>query len=89
MDTENRYFSAEINEENVNNDDNNDNKRKNRKRKKSFLQNARKYAKKGTFGRGSHLSEDTYQYFVNALELLRNGFENDEEKGIFYIIFIL
>lgn len=61
--------------------ENNTEKRKNRKRKKTFLQNARKYAKKGTYGRGSHLNEDTYQYFVRVLELYKDGFETEEEKS--------
>ncbi|GLV36333.1 uncharacterized protein CBL_08827 [Carabus blaptoides fortunei] len=62
---------------------NNQEKRKNRKRKKTFLSNARKYAKKGTFGRGSHLSEDTYQYFVRVLEIYKEGFPSEEEKLMF------
>lgn len=66
---------------------NNQEKRKNRKRKKNFLSNARKYAKKGTFGRGSHLSEDTYQYFVRVLEIYKEGFPSEEEKCKYSIIF--
>lgn len=56
------------------------NHKKNRKRKKSFLQNARKYAKKGSFGRGSHINEDVYHYFVRSLEVYKDGFATDEEK---------
>jgi nucleolar protein 9 len=56
-------------------------RRKKRKRK-SFLKNAKKYGKKGKFGRGSHLNEDIYQYFVRVLQLLQtNSFETEEEKG--------
>lgn len=55
-------------------------KRYKRKRKKTFLQNARKYAKKGYFGRGSRLDEDTYQYFVRIMEAYNNGFPSEEEK---------
>ncbi|XP_076268838.1 nucleolar protein 9 [Rhynchophorus ferrugineus] len=54
-----------------------------RKRKKTFLSNARKYAKRGYYGRGSHMDADTYQYFVRILEVFKQGFENDEEKAIF------
>ncbi|CAG9762851.1 unnamed protein product [Ceutorhynchus assimilis] len=54
-----------------------------RKRKKTFLQNARKYAKKGYYGRGSHMEADTYQYFVRILEVFKQGFENDEDKAVF------
>jgi hypothetical protein len=55
--------------------------RKARKRK-SLLKKAKKYGKKGKFGRGVHLDEDVYQYFVRVLELVEtNKFETDEEKG--------
>ncbi|XP_012265339.2 nucleolar protein 9 [Athalia rosae] len=55
-----------------------------RKKKKSFIQNARKYGRKGTYGRGSHLDEDTYQYMVRVLELMRDdAFPSSEEKLIF------
>jgi hypothetical protein len=53
-----------------------------RKRKQSLLKNAKKYGKKGKCGRGSHLNEDIYQYFVRVLELLHtNDFQTEEEKG--------
>lgn len=55
--------------------------RKGRKRK-SLLKKAKKYGKKGKFGRGVLLDEDVYQYFVRVLELVQtNTFETDEEKG--------
>lgn len=53
-----------------------------RKRKKTFLKNARKYGKKGCYGRGSQLDAETYQYFVRIMEVYREGFENDEDKSI-------
>lgn len=52
-----------------------------RKRKKSFLKNARKYAKKGCYGRGSELDADTYQYLVRAMETFREGFSSEEDKS--------
>ncbi|CAG9859050.1 unnamed protein product [Phyllotreta striolata] len=61
----------------------NTNNRPNRKRKKSFVKNARKYGKKGQYGRGSQLEEDTYHYFVRILESFKEGFESDEDKIIF------
>lgn len=65
-----------------------DNKRNNRKRKKSFLKNARKYAKKGHFGRGSHIESDLYQYFVRIMETYREGFDNEEDKRKLTLKFI-
>ncbi|CAH2002720.1 unnamed protein product [Acanthoscelides obtectus] len=59
------------------------NRNRNKKRKKSFLKNARKYAKKGYYGRGSELDADTYQYFVRIMEAYREGFDNDEDKIVF------
>lgn len=60
-----------------------DSRRPNRKRKKSFLKNARKYGKKGYYGRGSQLDGDTYQYFVRIMEAYRQGFESNEDKQVF------
>lgn len=57
--------------------------RNKRKRKKTFLKNARKYAKKGYYGRGSKLDEETYQYFVKMMEEYNQGFSSDEERGEF------
>jgi nucleolar protein 9 len=55
--------------------------RKARKRK-SLFKNAKRYGKRGKFGRGTHLDEDIYQYFVHVLELVEtNKFETEEEKG--------
>lgn len=58
----------------------NDVNRNKRKRKKTFLSNARKYGKKGCYGRGSELDADTYQYFVRILEAYKEGFPSDEDK---------
>lgn len=57
-------------------------KRKNRKRKKTFLGNARKYAKKGHYGRGSKIDEDTFQFFLRSLETFKLGFDDDESRGL-------
>lgn len=52
-----------------------------RKRKKTFLRNARKYGKKGCYGRGSELDADTYQYFVRIMEAYKEGFPSHDDKG--------
>ncbi|XP_026272695.1 nucleolar protein 9 [Frankliniella occidentalis] len=51
-----------------------------RKRKKSFLQNAKGFGKKGKYGHGTQLDQDTYDYFIRVLELLRGDFDNPEDK---------
>lgn len=54
-----------------------------RKRKSSYLKNAKKYGKKGRFGRGSQLDEDTYQYFIKIMEVYNAGFDSEGDKLIF------
>jgi hypothetical protein len=55
-------------------------------KRKSLLKQAKKYGKRGKFGRGTHLNEDIYQYFVHVLELVETKkFENEEEKGSVYV----
>lgn len=52
------------------------------KKKRSFLTKARKYAKKGVYGRGKDIDEETYNYFVRVMERLKEEFEDEEDKGI-------
>lgn len=61
-----------------------------RKRKKTFLRNARKYGKKGCYGRGSELDADTYQTLVRLMEVYKAGFPSHDDKGKHYhtILFI-
>lgn len=56
------------------------NKRKNRKRPKNFLKNAKLYAKKGQWGRGTKMSEELYQYFLGILDAMKQGIEDGEER---------
>ena len=53
-----------------------------KKKGRSFLYKARKYGKKGMYGRGKNVDEETYNYFVRVMERLKEDFEDDEEKGI-------
>ncbi|XP_022913742.2 nucleolar protein 9 [Onthophagus taurus] len=64
-------------------DTNEDQNKYKRKRKKSFLKNARKYGKKGCYGRGVQLDADTYQYVVKSMEAFREGFDSEENKKMF------
>ncbi|KAK9869111.1 hypothetical protein WA026_002869 [Henosepilachna vigintioctopunctata] len=54
-----------------------------RKRKKSFLKNARKYAKKGNLGVVLYWKVIRTQYFVRIMEAYREGFDNNEDGGVF------
>ena len=57
------------------------------KKKHSFLVKARKYGKKGLYGRGKNVDEETYNYFVRVMERLKEEFDDDEEKGTFCLCF--
>lgn len=59
-----------------------------RKRKKSFLKNARKYGKKGCYGRGAQLDADTYQYFIRIMEVFKEGFDTEEDKSLCEILLL-
>lgn len=52
-----------------------------KKSKKSFLQKAKKFGKRGQFGRGKQIEKDTYDYFVRVLEQMKAPFEDEEAKG--------
>ncbi|KNC24191.1 hypothetical protein FF38_02207 [Lucilia cuprina] len=56
--------------------------KRNKKKKKNsrFLRNAKGFAKQGIYGRGSHIEDDQYNYFINILDTMKNGFEDVEEK---------
>lgn len=57
--------------------------KRNKKKKKNsrFLRNAKGFAKQGIYGRGTHIEDDQYNYFINILDTMKNGFEDIEEKG--------
>lgn len=61
------------------------NKKRQRKKKKNsrFLRNAKGFAKQGIYGRGTHIDDDQYNYFINILDAMKNGFEDVDEKGMF------
>ncbi|KAM7341862.1 nucleolar protein 9 [Cochliomyia hominivorax] len=56
--------------------------KRNKKKKKNsrFLRNAKGFAKQGIYGRGTHIEDDQYNYFINILDTMKNGFEDIEEK---------
>ncbi|XP_055390345.1 nucleolar protein 9 [Condylostylus longicornis] len=53
--------------------------RKNNKNNK-FLRNAKGFGKRGSCGRGTNIPDDVYQYLINILDAMKNGFESLEEK---------
>ncbi|TMW42208.1 hypothetical protein DOY81_012709 [Sarcophaga bullata] len=70
-----------MSEEVVNHDKQSIFKRNKKKKKNSrFLRNAKGFAKQGIYGRGTHIEDDQYNYFINILDTMKNGFEDVEEK---------
>lgn len=53
-----------------------------KRKKKSFLQKARKFSKMGFHGKGTHVDEETYSYFLKILEMKIETIENVDEKGV-------
>ncbi|XP_063220849.1 nucleolar protein 9 isoform X2 [Bacillus rossius redtenbacheri] len=57
---------------------------RNKKRKSSFLVMAKKFAKKGKFGKGSQIDEEKYHYFLRVRETNKaENFQTDGERGLF------
>ena len=56
-----------------------------RKKKKgrSFLQKAKRFGKQGQRGKGTEIDQDQYDYLVRVMERWRQGFDTEEERGIF------
>ena len=53
-----------------------------KKKKKSFLKQAKKFGKRGNFGKGHNIDATTYNYFVQVLDTLdKNEFEDQDSKG--------
>ncbi|XP_017868111.1 PREDICTED: nucleolar protein 9 [Drosophila arizonae] len=56
-------------------------KRKKPKKKGSrFLQNAKGFAKQGIFGRGTHIDDEQFSYFINILDAMKAGLSDVEER---------
>ncbi|XP_017032559.1 nucleolar protein 9 [Drosophila kikkawai] len=56
-------------------------KRKRPKRKGNrFMRNAKGFAKQGIFGRGTHIDDEQFSYFINILDAMKAGFEEVEER---------
>ncbi|KAH8271640.1 hypothetical protein KR018_012376 [Drosophila ironensis] len=56
-------------------------KRKRPKKKGNrFMRNAKGFAKQGIFGRGTHIDDEQFSYFINILDAMKAGFEDDEER---------
>ncbi|KAH8300282.1 hypothetical protein KR044_012459 [Drosophila immigrans] len=56
-------------------------KRKRPKKKGSrFMRNAKGFAKQGIFGRGTHIDDDEFSYFINILDAMKAGFEDVEDR---------
>ncbi|XP_033153236.1 nucleolar protein 9 [Drosophila mauritiana] len=60
-----------------------DSRRKRPKKKGNrFMRNAKGFAKQGIFGRGTHIDDEQFNYFINILDAMKVGFEDVEERVI-------
>ncbi|XP_001360213.1 nucleolar protein 9 [Drosophila pseudoobscura] len=56
-------------------------KRKRPKKKGNrFMRNAKGFAKQGIFGRGTHIDDEQFSYFINILDAMKAGFDDVEER---------
>lgn len=44
------------------------------------MRNAKGFAKQGIFGRGTHIDDDQFSYFINILDAMKAGFEDVEDR---------
>lgn len=52
-----------------------------KRKRKNFLQQAFKYHKKGIHGKGVHIDDESYEYFLNVLKIINQEFESEEDKS--------
>lgn len=62
----------------------NENAKRKRPKKKGnrFMRNAKGFAKQGIFGRGTHIDDEQFSYFINILDAVKAGLEDVEERGM-------
>ncbi|KAH8418365.1 hypothetical protein KR222_004049 [Zaprionus bogoriensis] len=60
----------------------NENGKRKRPKKKGnrFMRNAKGFAKQGIFGRGTHIDDEQFSYFINILDAMKAGLEDVEER---------
>lgn len=51
-----------------------------KKRKRKFIANVKGFGKRGNFGRGTHLENDEWSYYINIMDAIKAGFESIEDK---------
>ncbi|XP_034104081.1 nucleolar protein 9 [Drosophila albomicans] len=58
----------------------NDKRKRPKKKGNRFMRNAKGFAKQGIFGRGTHIDDDEFNYFINILDAMKAGFEDVEDR---------
>lgn len=54
---------------------------KRKKKHGSFVSKMKKYHRKGSVGRGNHIEEETYLYFLRMYEAQKKGFDSEDDKS--------
>ncbi|XP_017049842.1 LOW QUALITY PROTEIN: nucleolar protein 9 [Drosophila ficusphila] len=60
--------------------DGNSKRKRPKKKGNRFMRNAKGFAKQGIFGRGTHIDDEQFNYFINILDAMKVGFEDVEER---------
>ncbi|XP_030379977.1 nucleolar protein 9 [Scaptodrosophila lebanonensis] len=47
-----------------------------RRKKSRFFSNAKGFAKQGIYGRGTHINDETFSYFINILDAIKAGLDD-------------
>lgn len=51
-----------------------------KKKKKKFMADAKGFGKTGNFGRGTRLEGDEWNYFINIMDAIKQGFDCLDDK---------
>ncbi|ALC40849.1 CG11123 [Drosophila busckii] len=60
--------------------ENNAKRKRPKKRGSRFMRNAKGFGKQGIFGRGTHIDDEQFSYFINILDAMKGGLEDIEER---------
>lgn len=56
---------------------------KKKKKKRSFIQEQKRFGRKGNYGRGTQLTQDMYDYFIDIMKVLNTKKDDEEEMSKF------
>lgn len=57
-----------------------------KRKKRSFMQKTMKFYKKGIHGKGVHINDETFEYFLHILKVLNQEFDSEEDKSMIFFL---